>query len=505
MRAPFFALLISTALANAYGQDTRRVTEPKFPPSCAVLTAGLNARGSTLAESDENKPDTSRIQQALDRCQPGQAVELKAGGGHDAFLTGPLELRQGVTLLIDKGVILFGSRNPRDYDLVPGLCGTITEKKVPYTQGISGHACKPLIGGNHVAGAAVMGDGIIDGRGGYKMIGQNISWWDLAEQSIKGWPDQYNNWARGVAENPAAFRPLTAPPPGVIGLQNNPRMMILSGCDNFTLYRIQLRNSPNFHVSYSGGNGFTAWGVVINTPKGALNGDGIDIGQPWPEVLSSATNVTITHCYIHAGDDNVAIKSPTGYLTSHVTVSHNHFYTGHGMSIGSATSGGIGAIRISDLTLDGTSTGIQLRSSAKLGGPVHDVEYDDVCIRDNRTPIMITSHAESFGHHEVDAAESNKTPTFTDIRFNNVLIQGGGRISLDGLDASHHLGISFHNVVGDQPAAIRAVANRADIQLDGSNISVSGDDVKVSSAPSRGTPNACAEKFVPFPVPIGVR
>jgi hypothetical protein len=136
---------------------------------------------------------------------------------------------------------------------------------------------------------------------------------------------------------------------------------------------------------------------------------------------------------------------------------------------------------------------------------VHDVEYDDVCIRDNRTPIMITSHAESFGHHEVDAAESNKTPTFTDIRFNNVLIQGGGRISLDGLDASHHLGISFHNVVGDQPAAIRAVANRADIQLDGSNISVSGDDVKVSSAPSRGTPNACAEKFVPFPVPIGVR
>jgi polygalacturonase len=350
-----------------------------------------------------------------------------------------------------------------------------------------------------------MGDGIINGRGGSKMLGQNISWWDLAEQSIKGWPDQYNNWARAVSDNPAAFQPLSAPPPGVIGLQNNPRMMILSGCDNFTLYRIQLRNSPNFHVSYSGGNGFTAWGVVINTPKAALNGDGIDIGQPWPEVPSSATNVTITHCFIHAGDDNVAIKSPTGYLTSHVTVSHNHFYTGHGMSIGSATSGGIGAIRISDLTLDGTSTGIQLRSSVKLGGPVRDVEYDDVCIRNTRTPISITSHAGSFGHHEVDAAESNKTPTFTDIRFNNVLIQGGGRISLDGLDAEQHLGVSFHNVVAEQPESIRAVANHADIQLDGSNISVSGDDVKISGAPSRGTPNACAGRFVPFPVPIGVR
>ena len=102
-------------------------------------------------------------------------------------------------------------------------------------------------------------------------------------------------------------------------------------------------------------------------------------------------------------------------------------------------------------------------------------------------------------------AESNKTPTFTDIRFNNVLIQGGGRISLDGLDAEHHLGVSFHNVVAEQPEAIRAVANHADIHLDGSNISVSGDDIKVSGTPSRGTPNACAERFVPFPVPIGVR
>jgi polygalacturonase len=156
----------------------------------------------------------------MDRCKRGQAVELKAGGGDDAFLSGPLYLRQGVTLLIDKGVILFGSRNPRDYDLAPGLCGTITEKKYPYTPGISGRACRPLIGGDHVAGAAVMGDGIIDGRGGYNMIGQNITWWDLAEQSIKGWPAEYTRWARGVGLVPAAI----SAPVGVVGLQNNPRI-----------------------------------------------------------------------------------------------------------------------------------------------------------------------------------------------------------------------------------------------------------------------------------------
>jgi polygalacturonase len=501
MRTTFSALLISTALFHAHGQDTRQVTEPRIPPSCIVLTAGLTSQGSTLADSDENKPDTDRIQEAMDHCKPGQAVELKAGGGHDAFLSGPLQLRRGITLLVDKGVVLFGSRNPRDYDLVPGLCGTITEKKYPYTQGISGHACKPLIGGDNVADAAVMGDGIIDGRGGAKMLGQDITWWDLAENSIKGWPQEYNNWARGVGKVPVAIKA----PASVVGLQNNPRLMILSGCDNFILYRIQLRNSPNFHVSYSGGNGFTAWGVIINTPKSALNGDGINIGQPWPEVPSGTTNVTITHCYIHAGDDNLAIKSRTGSPTSHVTVIHNHFYAGHGTGTGSSTSGGISNIRVSDLTLDGTSTGIHMKSNVKLGGLVSDVEYDDICIRNSGNPISISTRSSSTGHHEVDATETNKPPQYTNIRLNNVLIQGGGRIAFDGLDASHHLGISLHNVVLEQPEAIQTSADHADIELDGSNISVSGDDVKISGNPSKGTPNACAGRFVPFPVPISVK
>ncbi|MGP8245734.1 MAG: glycoside hydrolase family 28 protein [Bryobacteraceae bacterium] len=461
----FPTLFISAALLSAYGQDTRQVTEPKVPPSCTILTAGLASQGWTIAESDENKPDTIRIQQALDQCKPGQAVELKAGGGHDAFLSGPLQLRRGVTLLVDKGAILFGSRNPRDYDLAPGVCGTITPRS---------HACKPLIGGDHIADAAIMGDGIIDGRGGAKMLGQNLTWWQLAD---KGRP-----WA----------------------LQNNPRMIILSACDNFILYRIQLRNSPNFHVSYSGGNGFTVWGVTIGTPSNAHNGDGIDIGQPWPEVPRNTSNVTITHCYIHAGDDIVAFKAPAGYLTSHGTVIHNHFYTGHGMSIGSATTGGVTAIRVSDLTIDGSDNGIRIKSNVKLGGWVHDVEYSDVCIRDSRNPLTVDPFYDSSGH-EVDGADSNHPPRFSDIRLNNVLIQGGGNITLKGLDASHRLDISFHNFFLEPPGSFKIAAADADIRLDGSNMAVSGDDVKVSGAESKGTPAVCTGKFVPFPVPIGVK
>ena len=145
-----------------------------------------------------------------------------------------------------------------------------------------------------------MGAGTIDGRGGEKLLGQNVTWWDLAEQARAG------------------------------GIQNNFRILVLTRCDNFTLYRIHLKNSPNFHVAYNSGNGFTVWGVILDAPKNARNSDGIDPGN--------STNVTIAHSYIRTGDDNVAIKAGAGLPTTHMTIAHNHFYTGHGISIGSETN-----------------------------------------------------------------------------------------------------------------------------------------------------------------------
>ncbi len=439
----FLALSVAPSVANA--QDTRTVLEPKIPPSSATLSARLK-------EVDENQPDTQRIQQALDHAKPGQAVVLKPDGDHSAFLTGPLSLRAGVTLVIDRGAILFGSRNPRDYDLAPGVCGTITEK---------GHGCKAMINGDHVAGAGVMGEGVIDGRGGAKIAGQDITWWDLAEKARKG------------------------------GIQNNPRILILSHCDNFTLYKIQLKNSPNFHVSYSNGNGFTAWGVIVNCPRNARNTDGIDPGN--------STNVTITRCFIHTGDDQVAIKAGEGAPTTHMTIAHNHFYTDHGMSIGSGTAGGARAILVSDLTVDGADNALRIKSNDTLGGPVHDIEYDDVCIRNTKNPILMDTHY-TASHGKTQ----DKIPEFTDIRLKNVSVLGGGKVTLVGYDAAHRLGIQFDNVFLDHPESIKMPAAHADIQLGPgvANFRPAGEDVNITGQPGKAEPAACTDKFVPFPVPI---
>ena len=446
------AAILLMLLPVVFAQDRRIVGEPKIPPRCTTLAANLVSQSATIAASDETKLDTPRIQHALDTCKPGHAVTLQANGRRDAFLTGPLDLRPGVTLVVDKGAILFGSRNPRDYDVEPGICGTITER---------GHGCRAMINGSRVTGAGVMGDGIIDGRGGYSIIGQSITWWDLAEKARSG------------------------------GVQNNPRIMILSGCDDFTLYRIQLRNSPNFHVSYSGGHGFTAWGVIVNAPRNARNTDGINPGN--------STDVTITRSFIHSGDDNVAIKAPEGEPTAHMTIAHNHFYAGHGMSIGSETDGGASAIRVSDLSIDGADNGIRIKSNFTRGGSVHDIEYEDVCIRNTKNPVMMDSHY-TAGY----SPGKDKLPHFTDIRLKNVRVSGSGTVTLEGYDALHPLGIRFDNVVFENPDLIKLKAAYADVTAGPGpfNLRPSGNEVRTVGVVGEGPSNVCASKWVPFPVPI---
>jgi polygalacturonase len=450
------ALFVSAVCA----QDTRTVTEPVIPSACTVLTAQLPAK---LTEADENKPDTARIQEAMDHCGAGRAVELKTSGNNSAFLSGPLQLRAGVTLLVDGGVTLFASRNPLDYEISPGSCGIVNK---------TGHGCKALITGDHVAHAAVMGDGWIDGRGPATLIGRKVSWWDLAQE------------AKVKNEN-----------------QNCPRLIVLSHADDFTLYRIRLRDSPNFHVSYSGGNGFTAWGVIIDTPKAGRNTDGIDPGN--------CTNVTITHCYIRAGDDNVAIKAGAPGPTRNITVAHNRFYYGHGMSIGSETDGGASAIRVTDLSIDGADNGIRIKSNSSRGGLVHDVVYENVCIKDTTAPIYMDSNYSYRG------AATDKLPAFTDITLRNVRIIGGGivntgkasagKIVLDGFDAAHRLGMIFDNVVVDNPRAFKISASHGEFSFGPGpvNFMPGGEDVRVAGVPGRGAPNPCEGMFGSIPVGRG--
>ena len=432
-------------------QDSRTVVEPVLPPVCSSLDAQLSSSGRSLATTDEDKLDTVRIQKALDACDKGRGVVLRTQGAANAFLSGPLELREGVTLIVDKGATLFASRDPAVYEKAPGSCGLVSE---------SGSGCKPLIAAQHVSGAGVMGDGVIDGRGGEKLLGKDVTWWDLAEQARSG------------------------------GRQQVPRLIVTDTADNFTVYRITLKNSPNFHIVYNHGDGFTVWGLKIDSPKrGARNTDGVDPG-------AGAKNITITHTYIRTGDDNVAIKGGTGGITN-MTVSHNHFYWGHGMSIGSETNGGVSKIRVLDLSLDGPDNGIRIKSNGSRGGLVHDVVYDDVCVRDSPNPITLDT-----GYTAAGTVEGNSPPTMRDITLHNVRASGGGKISFNGYANEYRIGATLDNVLLTDSASYTYAIRHADLVLGPGPVNLSledGVDSTVQGKPGKGAATPCADKFVPFP------
>jgi polygalacturonase len=490
-------------------QDTRTVIEPKIPPVCVKLDARLHATDGQLLEEDEGKLDTDRIQKAIDSCGAGKAVELqleldpntapqkgaRGGRGWNAFLTGPLELREGVTLLIDNGVTLFGSRDPKVYenpspDTKPGdpiTCGTSRPRPTTFPTFSTNQAgrprggCRSLITVN-VKNAAIMGEGAIDGRGYAKLIGHDYSWWQMARKA------QPND-----------------------DLYFSTRLIVASHADGFVLYKIHLLNSPNFHVSVNQTNGFTAWGVHLQTPTNkaligtdndARNTDGIDPG--------TSQNITITHSWIDNGDDNVAIKAGV----SHMSVIDNHFHTGHGMSIGSETVPGQSYLLVDGLTEDHTTSGIRIKSNVKRGGPVHDLVYKNICMKDVPIPIAISPYYtnQTVEPFEDPKYEGDKIPDYKKITLENIFSETPGDVLIAGLNDEHRTEIKLDRVWirGIVPAQVHL--DFADITVvdhgdnsgaKGANFPLEGKSVKVS----RETPNKhvivdyndpCYAKFVPM-------
>jgi uncharacterized protein (TIGR03437 family) len=392
------------AAPPALCQDARAVAEPSFPPACVQLAAKLTAGPTGLDPAAESSPDTARIQNSLNACTAGQALELLPAGPNNAFLMGPVQLPKGVTLLVDAGVTVFASRNPRDYDSdARQACGTLQT---------SSSGCVPLITAKRADGAGLMGYGAIDGRGHLPIMPGGVagasSWWDLANQAQ----------AQSLS-------------------QNCPRLLDVNTTNGFTLYKITLRNSPNFHVTLTSSTNVTAWGVKIVTPYDARNTDGID------QLYSS--NVTIANSWISTGDDDVALNGSTAAFN--VSVVNNHFGDGHGASIGSYTASGVSNVLFDGISFAGNALnsnqgGIRIKSDVSRGGLVENITYSNICMQNVRSPI----HLDPF---YTAGVTGNLVPQFQNITLRNVHATTEGLVKIEGHDATAVTTITLDNVQVD--------------------------------------------------------
>jgi polygalacturonase len=409
--------------------------EPTIPPACATLVATKTVAAGIPA--DDSTLDTKTIQAAIDGCAAGQAVRLTASGAMSAFLSGALMLKAGVTLWIDTGVTLFASRDPRDFEAVAGRCGG---------NDTGSSSCNALINAKNVANTAVVGAGTIDGRGGELVAGGTSTWWELEKAD---------------AGNLVA-----------------PRLVQVTGGNGFVLYRVTLKNAPKFHVSIQSTIGFKVWGITIDTPATSPNTDGVD--------PAASTNGIIAYSNISTGDDNVAIKGSGPPIVSHLVIAHNHFGKGHGMSIGSETYGGVADVSVCDLSLDGTTNGLRIKSDSSRGGIVERISYTDVCMRSVTNPFVLDAY--------YSTATGTRLPDFHDITARNVHVLGGGALTFRAYDAAHPLGMTFDNVVFDGSPTVK-FAQDAHLTFGPGPVSfaVTGTDVTTTGAPT-GTapPRDCA-------------
>ncbi|HTS19721.1 MAG TPA: glycosyl hydrolase family 28 protein [Verrucomicrobiae bacterium] len=172
-----------------------------------------------------------------------------------------------------------------------------------------------------------------------------------------------------------------------------PYLVNLSACTRILIENVTAQNSPMYHFALMGGNnGVTVQGITVNTISTSPNTDGIDL---------TATNSLIQNCYISDGDDNISIKC-TGFATVDTVVSNCTFGAGHGVSVGSDTSGGVRDLIVSNCAFNATNYGIRLKSDnaasgSGAGGLVENLAYYDLSMTNVQYPFVLYSYYNESG------------------------------------------------------------------------------------------------------------
>ena len=261
---------------------------------------------------------------------------------------------------------------------------------------------EPLITGNGLHDVAITGTGVIDGNGAL--------WWAWSERA-----------ARASAQ------------PGRL-VCRRAHLVVINGCQRLRIADITLTNSPMFHLVPRDITDLTIERVKVRAPFNAPNTDAIDPGP--------VTNALIRDCDIDTGDDDIVIKSGgTNVLIENCTIKH-----GHGISIGSGTTVGIHNMLVRHCTFDGTDNGIRIKSMRGAGGPVSNVRYTDIRMKNVTNAIIL--QLDYVDNNRPDfRGDPGKVPSIHGVLIENVVVENSTNAGkIIGLPDSPISQITFRNV-----------------------------------------------------------
>ncbi len=349
------------------------------------------------AVADGTTPCTAAIQQAID------ATAAKGGGRvvvpKGRFLSGPLVLASRIELhLADGAVLLMGD----DADLYP----------------VTGNNRRTFLSAEDCHDIRLSGGGTIDGQG--------AAWWKAFREEKSG---------------------------GVKSAPRRPQMIGIRNCERVEVEGITTLNPPNTHYSFKHCKNLVIRNITATAPDDSPNTDALN--------LSGVKNVLITGSSISTGDDNIvllcgAAKTPGRPEVENVTIRDCKLGFGHGLSIGSHTSGGVRNVTAENITFDGTTSGIRMKAWRDRGGVVEGIRYRNLRMRGVTYPIFISSYypKEPAGpalDHPADGASSD--PVWRDIEISGVTIADSrNSIILWGLPDQPIRGVSLKDITASARA-----------------------------------------------------
>ncbi|RYY90828.1 MAG: DUF386 family protein [Chitinophagaceae bacterium] len=391
-------------------------TQPKFTTrSWSVKAFGAVPDGHTL--------NTAAFAKTIAACVKGGGGKVLVPPG--LWLTGPIELKSGVNLVVERGAIV---------QFTPDR----TQYAVEQLPGSTSWQVRPPIFAYKATNVAITGEGIIDGAGeSWRPIKKDkvtASQWRVATStgfvSADGkvwWPTKEAMQGEDYLKTLKGKTTLTAQDYLPARDFLRPHMVQLSNCTNILVEGVTIRNSPKFVFYPTASTNLTMRNVTIFNEEWAQNGDGIDI--------SACKNVLIYKCTVSAGDDGICMKSSSsGKLPEprleNVVVAGCTVYRGHGgFVIGSNTDGGMNNIYVTDCNFIGTDIGIRVKSNAGRGGLVRNIHIRNIYMSDIKDEAVsfdtyyedVTAGKEA---KDVKTTAQDKVPEFKDFYFRNVYCRG---------------------------------------------------------------------------------
>lgn len=364
------------------------------------------------AVGDGETDDTRAIQMALSTVPENSTIYF----GEGRYRTTSLFFKSNITVYLDKGAVILGETDRTKYPILPSCIAENTY--LTSWEGEEADTFASLISVMGASNVAIVGEGEIDANA------QNGDWWINPKVKRIAW---------------------------------RPRTVQIANSDNVTLTGVTVKNSYSWTIHPIFSNNVQFIDVKIENPADAPNTDGID-----PE---SCNGVNIFGCYIHVGDDCIAVKSCKYDLANklkrpceNITIKNCHLNSGHGgIVIGSEMSGGVKKLTATNCLMTSTDRGLRIKTRRGRGklAVISELTFRDIEMRNVQSPFVMNMFyfCDPDGHSDYVQNRNalpidDRTPRLESFVFENVHATGAKHAGcyFDGLPEAPIESVTLKNV-----------------------------------------------------------